>query len=239
MLELVCERAELFDGMNFLELGCGWGSLSLYVAERFPRAQVTGVSNSHSQRDFIMRRAGERNLKNIQILTQDMNNFETNLSFDRVASIEMFEHMRNWDALLKKVASWMRPEAKLFIHVFCHREYPYLFETEGAKNWMGRYFFTAGMMPFDEIFLYFQKHLRLEKNWVVDGTHYSKTSRDWLKNLESNKRAVLDLFEKTYGSGQAQLWYQRWRLFFIACEECFGFQNGQQWWVAHARLCKV
>lgn len=186
-----------------------------------------------------MRRAEQRGLKNIQIVTQDMNSFNTNQSFDRVASIEMFEHMRNWDALLSKVASWMRPEAKLFLHVFCHREYPYLFETEGTKNWMGRYFFTGGMMPFDEIFLYFQKHLRLEKNWVVDGTHYSKTSRDWLKNLESNRQAVLDIFAKTYGAGQAELWYQRWRLFFIACEECFGFENGQQWWVAHARLCKV
>ncbi len=236
MLALVCDRAELYDGMKFLDLGCGWGSLSLYVAEKFPNAQVLGVSNSNSQREFILAKAASRGLKNIQIITRDMNELTLQEKFDRIASIEMFEHMRNFGQLLRRVRSWLKPDGKLFIHIFCHKDQPYIFETEGAANWMGRHFFTAGMMPFDEIFSYFQDTLRVEKNWVVDGTHYQKTSRDWLRNLESNKENVMPILEKAYGKKNATIWFNRWRLFFIACEETFGFNRGQEWWVSHSLL---
>jgi len=238
MLDLVCERAQLFDGMKFLDLGCGWGSLSLYVAQKFPKAQVTGVSNSRPQREFILAKAVSLGIKNIHIITNDMNTFSIDEKFDRITSIEMFEHMRNFKSLLERVSNWLLPHGKLFVHIFCHRQHPYLFETEGSANWMGKYFFTAGMMPFDDIFSYFQDSLRLEKNWVVDGKHYAKTSRAWLDRMDANKIKIMPILEKAYGKSAAPLWFQRWRLFFIACEETFGFRNGTEWWVSHSLLSR-
>ncbi len=239
MLELVCERAQFFDGMKLLDLGCGWGSLSLYVAQKYPKASVVGVSNSKPQREFILEKASAMGIKNLQIITMDMNLFSIDQKFDRIASIEMFEHMRNFKQLLAKVSNWLVPQGKLFIHVFCHREYPYLFESEGTANWMGKYFFTAGMMPFDEIFSYFQDSLRLERNWVVNGNHYAKTSRAWLERLDANRSTVMPILENTYGKSAAPLWFERWRLFFIACEETFGFRDGKEWWVSHSLLSRA
>lgn len=233
MLDLVCERAQLFDGMELLDLGCGWGSLSLYVAEKYPHSKVTAVSNSRFQREFILKQAEQRGLKNIQVITADMNQLELAQLYDRVVSVEMFEHMRNYERLLNKISQWMKPSAKLFVHIFCHRDRSYLFETEGETNWMGQYFFTGGMMPSFQLLERFQEDLKLEERWKVNGVHYAKTSRAWLNQLDRQREEVLKIFDETYGRGMSQTWFHRWRLFFIACEELFGFRGGNEWLVGH------
>lgn len=236
-LSLICERAEIADGMNILELGCGWGSLSLWLARQYPKARVTAVSNSHSQRAFIEEQCRMQNLCNIRVVTCDMNDFVTDATFDRVVSIEMFEHMRNYEALLSRIAGWMRPHAKLFVHIFCHRRYPYLFETNGADNWMGRHFFTSGMMPSADLLPQFQRDLSLEKQWYLDGRHYAKTAEAWLENLDARREAVLPILKRAYGN-ESRKWFVRWRLFFLACAELFRYDDGQQWGVGHYRFTK-
>ncbi|MEM9293111.1 MAG: cyclopropane-fatty-acyl-phospholipid synthase family protein [Acidobacteriota bacterium] len=239
MLELTCQRADLADGQEILELGCGWGSLSLWMAANYPDSRITAVSNSAPQRRFIEARAAERGLDNLRVITADMNEFsppEDRGPFHRVVSLEMFEHMRNWQLLLQRVASWMHPGGKAFLHVFCHRDMPYFFETEGASNWMGRYFFTAGLMPSDQLAYHFQNDLRLDRHWRVSGVHYQRTSRAWLDRLDAARRQVMPVLEETYGKAEGRLWFQRWRLFFIACEELFGFRGGDEWWVGHYRF---
>lgn len=236
MLELTCQRAELIDGQDVLELGCGWGSLSLWMAEKYPASRIVSVSNSASQREFIEARAVERRLKNLEVITSDINDFTIDRRFDRVVSVEMFEHLRNWPELFRRIDSWLRPDGRLFFHVFCHRDHAYLFETEGAGNWMGRYFFTGGMMPSDSLPLYCQERLLLERHWRVDGTHYQRTSRAWLDNLDARRERVEEIFSRVYGPRQARRWIQRWRLFFMACEELFGYRGGNEWWVAHYRF---
>jgi cyclopropane-fatty-acyl-phospholipid synthase len=233
MLRLCSERAELQDGMRILELGCGWGSFSLWIAEHFPRAQVVGVSNSNSQRCFIEERAKERGLRNLRIITADMNEFSTEERFDRVVSVEMFEHMRNYRELLSRIASWMTPGGKLFVHIFCHRTFAYPYETEGASNWMGRYFFTGGIMPSEELLYHFQEHLQVESHWRVNGTHYEKTARAWMRLQKQNRAKVLEALTAVYGAKEAQRWYYRWMVFFLACAELFGFKAGEEWFVAH------
>jgi cyclopropane-fatty-acyl-phospholipid synthase len=231
MLELTCDRAELVDGMDILELGCGWGSLSLFMANRFPDSRITVVSNSAPQRQFIEAKAP----KNLAVITADMNDFTIDEKFDRVVSIEMFEHMRNYGELFNRIAGWTKPNGKLFVHVFCHKSHSYEFETEGAGNWMGRYFFTAGLMPSFDLLTRFDRDFKLEDSWPVSGVHYQRTAAAWRENLERNRDAVQDVFKSVYGS-DANKWYHRWRLFFLACEELFGFRRGEEWLVGHYRF---
>ena len=228
MLRLTVQRADLADGQEILELGCGWGSLTLHMAQRFPNANITAVSNSAPQRRFIEARAPQ----NVRVITADMNELQLEQRFDRVVSVEMFEHMRNYGDLLHRICGWMKPDARLFVHVFCHRDYAYPFETEGDDNWMGRYFFTGGIMPSFDLFEHFDNDLFIEKDWRVSGTHYERTARAWRENLEKQRDPVMTVLEQTYGA-EADRWFHRWRLFFLACEELFGYRGGSEWLVAH------
>lgn len=234
MLRLTCVRAGLVDGEQILELGCGWGSLTLWMAEHFPRARITAVSNSRTQKQFIDARAVERGLANVEVLTRDANvlDFPPERRFDRVVSVEMFEHMRNWRTLFGRVHDWLAPGGRFFMHVFCHRSTPYLFVDGGPSDWMSRYFFSGGMMPSDELPLRFQDRLRFLARWRWDGSHYERTANAWLANVDARREAVLEVLEATYGEDAAQ-WLQRWRVFFMACAELFGYAQGQEWWVSH------
>ena len=232
MLTLTCERAQLQDGQQILELGCGWGSLSLWMAKHYPNSSILAVSNSRPQREFIESRAQELSLTNLSVQTCDMNDFTTEQHFDRVVSVEMFEHMRNWQSLLERISNWLKPEGKLFIHIFSHRRYAYAFSSEGDSNWMGRYFFTGGIMPSNDLLLYFQKDLLLEQHWVLSGVHYQRTADAWLQMMDSQKGEILQTFRETYGKG-ADIWFQRWRMFFLATSEVWGFRGGNEWLISH------
>lgn len=233
MLELTCRRAELEDGMDVLELGCGWGALSLWIAEHFPRCRVTAVSNSHSQRHFIEMRARARGLDNIRVITADMRDFMTGDTFDRVLSIEMFEHMRNYRLLLERIASWLRPGGKLFVHVFCHRELAYAFAADGQDDWMGRHFFTGGLMPSFDLLGRFDDDMAIARAWRIDGRHYARTCASWLANLDANRTPLLRLFGERLSPAAARIALQRWRMFFMACGEAFAFNGGDEWLVGH------
>lgn len=232
MLRLSCERAELADGQSVLELGCGWGSLSLWMARQYPASRITAVSNSASQRRFIEARRDAAGLGNLSVITADMRDFDAPGRYDRVVSVEMFEHMRNWEALLARVHDWLTPGGRFFMHVFCHRRLAYLFGTEQGDDWMGRHFFTGGLMPCDELPLHFQRQLRLLRRWRVGGRHYARTCRAWLRRQDAARGKLLPLFEQTYGP-RAGLWFQRWRMFFMACEELFAWRGGGEWYVGH------
>ncbi len=228
-----CKHAQLIDGQKILELGCGWGSLTLWIAEHYPNSQIDAVSNSQSQREYIESVAHERGLKNINVITCDMNDFVSHKHYDRVVSVEMFEHMRNWSHLYKKINLWLKDDGLFFKHIFVNRAVPYLFLDQNDDDWMSRHFFSGGMMPSDDLPLYFQQHLNLKRQWRWQGEHYEKTSNAWLKNMDDNKNILWPLLETTYGVEQTQQWWMRWRMFFMACAELFAFNNGQEWYVAH------
>ncbi len=237
MLALYGERAQLADGQRILELGCGWGSLTLWMAERFPNARITGVSNSRTQREHILGQAAARGLGNVEIITTDVNRLELpEGAFDRVVSIEMFEHMRNYRTLLGNIGRWLAPGGQLFVHIFVHRHLMYPFEVEGEDNWMGRYFFTGGLMPSADTLLHFQEALALEERWLVPGTHYERTANHWLENQDAHADEVLRVLASCYGERDAKRWAQRWRMFWMACAELFGYRNGAEWLVAHYRF---
>ena len=232
MLELYCERSGFRDGMKLVDLGCGWGSVSLFFAERFPGSQVLSISNSATQREFITHAASERGLRNVQVFTGDIAVF--NLpeehwgTVDRVISIEMFEHMKNYELLMGKVASWLKPEGKLFVHIFTHRDFPSHFK----EGWMTDNFFGGGTLPSDDLLHFFQRDLRVEGRWIVDGTHYQRTQEAWLRTLDQRREEVMPILERTYGKDQELKWFVNWRLFFITCSEFFGLCGGQEYFVS-------
>jgi len=242
MLQLTCERAALEDGDEILELGCGWGSLSLFMAQKFPGSRIVAVSNSRTQKEYIDEQANLRGLGNLEIVTADMNSFDTSRRFDRVVSVEMFEHMRNYQRLLKKIASWMKPAATLFVHIFTHNRFAYPFEVHDASDWMSQYFFTGGIMPSDDLLLHFQDDVKIREHWQVDGTHYAGTAEAWFANMDAHRAEILPLFEQTYG-GRASVpsdrkkvalkWWVYWRVFYMACAELWAYKHGQEWLVSH------
>jgi cyclopropane-fatty-acyl-phospholipid synthase len=238
MLALTCERAALADGQRILELGCGWGSLSLWMAEHYPNATITGVSNSRTQKEHIDAEAARRGLRNLTIITADMNTFEAPATYQRVVSVEMFEHMKNYQALLAKVARWLEPGGMLFVHIFTHREFAYHYLDKGPDDWMTRYFFAGGQMPSDDLLLYFQDDLRLDRHWCVSGTHYQKTAEAWLQNMDAHRAGIMPLFEATYGTAQATRWWAYWRIFYLSCAELWGYRGGNEWHVSHYRFRK-
>ena len=238
MLEITCSRAELTDGQDILELGCGWGSLSLYMAKKYPQSSITAVSNSKTQKIYIDEQAQLRGIKNLTIITVNINDFTIEKKFDRVVSVEMFEHMRNYQKLMHKIADCLKINGKLFVHIFTHKNFAYKFEVLDETDWMSKYFFTGGIMPSDDLLLYFNEHLSIEKHWHVSGLHYSKTSESWLQNMDKNKSQIMPLFESAYGKDQAVKWWVYWRLFFMACAELWGYNNGEEWIVSHYLFTK-
>src|SRR6218665_2208596 len=238
MLELTCQRAELSNGQDVLELGCGWGSLSLFMAAQVPASRFTVVSNSRTQKQHIDQQAKERGIGNLEVITININDLALNKTFDRVVSVEMFEHMRNYRELMGRIAGWLKPNGKLFVHIFTHREYAYKFEVKDESDWMSRYFFTGGIMPSDDLLLYFNEALGIEQHWHVSGQHYSKTSEAWLRNMDRHKKEIMPLFEKTYGAGQALKWWVYWRIFYMACAELWAYNNGEEWLVSHYLFIK-
>ncbi|MEX2260055.1 MAG: cyclopropane-fatty-acyl-phospholipid synthase family protein [Woeseia sp.] len=235
-LRITAERAALKDGQKVLDLGCGWGSMSLWIARRYPGSHVTAVSNSQSQRDHIVAEASRRGLTNLKVLVQDMNDFDPVERFDRIVSIEMFEHMRNYELLFARVASWLTAEGFFFMHIFSHRSTPYEFVDKGPNDWMSRHFFSGGIMPSSDLPLLFQKHLHIEERWRWSGLHYAKTSNKWLERMDERRDQIMPILRDTYGAGNAQIWWQRWRIFFMACAELFAYRNGEEWYVSHYRF---
>ena len=232
-LELTCKNARLSDGLNILELGCGWGSLTLWIAKKFPKSKITAVSNSSSQRSYIINQAKLKKLKNIKIITSDMNDFETMQKFDRVVSVEMIEHMRNHKRLFFNISKWLKPKGLFFMHIFVHHSTPYLFEVKDKDDWMSKYFFSGGMMPSEDLPLHFQDKLKIEKQWIWSGKHYEKTANAWLQNIDKNETKATEILEDIYGKKDAKKWLQRWRIFFMACAELWGFNKGNEWKVSH------
>ena len=238
-LEMTVERAGIEDGMQVLDLGCGWGSLSLWIAEHFPNASVTSVSNSTSQREFILEQAASRGIVNIDVISCDMNDFTTDKRFDRVVSVEMFEHMRNYRELFRRISEWLLPEGKFFMHIFCHRTTPYEYIDNGPGDWMSRHFFSGGIMPSAELPLRFPENLNIEKRWHWNGQNYAKTCNAWLSKMDASEAAIKPVLADCYGEENTDLWWQRWRIFFMACAELFDYDEGHEWYVGHYLFAKA
>ncbi|KAL4531491.1 hypothetical protein Ndes2526B_g04396 [Nannochloris sp. 'desiccata'] len=241
MLAMCSDRAELANGQNILELGCGWGSWSLYMAENFPGSTITAVSNSRTQKQYIDAQAKKIGLKNLTVITANVVEFKPPRAgnYDRVVSVEMFEHMKNYGELMKRISSWLRPGGKLFVHIFVHRiGLPYHYEVNGPDDWMTKYFFSGGTMPSMNLLLHFQEDLAVQKQWYVNGTHYSKTLEAWLEKHDKEKKLIMPLFEETYGKDQALKWFVYWRLFYLACSELFKYEHGERWGVGHYLFVK-
>ncbi len=238
MLALTCERAEIKNGMEVLDLGCGWGSLSLWIAEKYPDCKVFAVSNSSTQREYIESLCARQRIHNIQVQTSNIADFTTKRTFDRVVSVEMFEHVRNYELLLEKISPWLKADGKLFVHIFCHRVFAYLFESDGHADWMAKHFFTGGIMPSENLLAEFSKDMEIDTQWLIDGSHYSRTCEAWLDNLDANSERLIELFchQRTQRESRVQL--QRWRMFFMACSELFRFRNGEEWGVGHYLLSR-
>ena len=231
MLKLYMDRADIKDGHEVLDLGCGWGSFSLYVAERYPNINITSVSNSSDQIAYIKNEAHKKDLLNIKAFRMDVNNLELNKQFDRIVSIEMFEHLRNYKLILNSLNHALKPDGKLFIHIFCHKKLTYLYEMKNNLDWMTKYFFQGGIMPCKDIFQYFEGELEIINQWDINGNHYSKTCKAWLNNHYKNKKKILDIFEKHYD--EPKIWFNRWRIFFLSCEAFFALNNGKEYFVGH------
>lgn len=236
MLELYIERADIQEGHDILDLGCGWGSFSLYVAEKYPSVSITAVSNSKDQIAFIQNEAKRRGLFNIKASKMDVNNLDLNNKFDRIVSIEMFEHLRNYKLILNSLNSLLKPDGRLFVHIFCHKELTYFYEIKNNYDWMTKYFFEGGIMPSQDIFKYFDDKLEVINQWDVNGNHYAKTCKAWLNNHYKNKDKILDIFDKHYD--KPKIWFNRWRIFFLSCEAFFAINNGKEYFVSHYLLKK-
>ena len=236
MLALTCTRAEIADGMRILDLGCGWGSLSLWLAEHYPNAAITAVSNSRDQRRFIEARCARHGFGNVRVLTADINHFEAPEVYDRVISVEMFEHVRNYPELLSRIRRWLSRDGRLFVHSFCHRARTYPFEREGQGNWRARTFCSGGIMPGYDLLSRFDRDLHIEESWKVNGNHYYATCMQWLAHQDARAEAIRPVLDRAYGPKTGAIWFQRWRMFFLACAELFRFNQGEEWFVAHYRF---
>ena len=232
MFEIYIERSEIKNGMSILDLGCGWGSFSLYLAKKFPESKIIAVSNSNDQGEHINSEIKNYQLNNIHYIKMNMKDFKIDKTFDRIVSIEMFEHMRNYEILLHKISKLLKTEGKLFLHFFCHDKYVYPYEVKSNSDWMTKYFFYGGMMPSFDILSFFENDLKVIKSWKVNGNHYKKTCRSWLENQDKNKNKIMTIFKKCYDK-DALIWFNRWRIFWMSCEELFGYKNGSEWYVGH------
>ncbi|MCA9091504.1 MAG: class I SAM-dependent methyltransferase, partial [Planctomycetaceae bacterium] len=237
-LTLTTDHAAIADGQDILELGCGWGSLTLWMAERFPAARITAVSNSNSQREYINAEAQSRGFENIEVVTADMNVFSAGREFDRIVSVEMFEHISNWRGLIEKVQTWLRDDGRFFMHVFSHRKSPYRFDPVDKRDWIAQHFFTDGIMPSHDLIRQFGDLVEVEEAWRWGGDHYEKTARDWLSNFDRNGTEIDQILTEVYGT-EARLWKRRWRLFFLATMGLFGHAGGAEWGISHYRMRKT
>ncbi|QXD23605.1 cyclopropane-fatty-acyl-phospholipid synthase family protein [Opitutia bacterium ISCC 51] len=232
-LELLSQRAQLADGQKVLDLGCGWGSFSLWAAQRFPGSQFVCVSNSKPQGDFIRGQIEEKGIRNLEVRTADMNSFNPGGTFDRIVSVEMFEHMRNYEHLLERISSWLHEDGLMFVHIFTHKDFAYTYNAEDESEWMAQYFFTGGVMPSHNLLAQFDKHLRVAGSWRLSGEHYQKTLDAWLEKFDENEESIREIFNECYGKKDTKTWMWRWRLFFLACSELFGYKRGSEWGVSH------